>query len=134
MIYADFECILPSYDTVQRDKSSTSFTDAYQSHIPCGFGYKMVSVNASYTKDTIVYRGRDAADKFLDKLQEKYKAITKIKTEVKPMTDVDEKGFRNAKTFHICIQEFVEDDKVRDHCHITGKYNHSYETQPFIRD
>ncbi len=122
VIYADFECILPSYDTVQLDKSSTSFTDAYQSHIPCGFGYKVVSVNPSYTKDTVVYRGSDAADKFLNKLQEEYKAITAIKAEVKPMTDVDEKGFRNAKTCHICRKEFVEDDKVRDHCHITGKY------------
>ncbi len=96
MIHADFECILPTYDTVQRDETTTSFTDAYQSYIPCGFGYKVMSVNPSYSKDTVAYRGKDAADKFSDKLQKEYKAITEIKAEVKTMTDVDEKRFRNA--------------------------------------
>ncbi len=108
MIYIDFECILPAYDTVQCDKSSISFTDAYLSHIPRGFGYKVVSVNPSYMKDTVVYRGEDAADKSLDKMQEEYKAITEIKAEVKPMTDVDEKGFRNAKIFHISPTEWYK--------------------------
>ncbi len=48
-----------------------------------------MSVNPSYSKDTVAYRGKDAADKFLDKLQKKYKAITEIQAEVKPR-------FRNA--------------------------------------
>ncbi len=43
------------------------------------------------------------------------------------MTDVNEKGFRNAKICHVCRKEFVEhtlknNNKVRDHCNITGKY------------
>ncbi len=90
--YADCECILPTYDSVQCDeKKNTPFTDAYQSQIPCGFSYNVVSVNPCYTKDTVVYRGKDAADKFLKKLQEKYKTTTAFKAEVKLMPDVDEK-------------------------------------------
>ncbi len=79
MIYAYFDCILATHDTVQRDETTASFTDAYQSHIPCGFGYKGVFVTPSYTKDTVVCRGQGAADNFIDKLQEEYKAITKSK-------------------------------------------------------
>ncbi len=128
MIYADLECILPTYDAVQCDETTTSFTDAYQSHMPCGFGYKVVSVNPSYTKDTVVYRGKDAADKFLDKLQEEYKAITEIKAEIKPMTYVEERDLEMLKFVKYVEKKIVEDDnalknnKVRDHCHITGKY------------
>ena len=121
VIYADFECILPTYDSVPRDETTTSFTDAYQSHIPCGFAYKVVSVNPDYTKETVVYRGENAADKFLDALQDEYNTITKIKAEVKPMTDLDEDKFRSAKMCHICRKP-LEKDKVRYHCHITGKY------------
>ena len=39
------------------------------------------------------------------------------------MTDDDEQHFKNAKVYHICEKEYSANDKrVRDHCHITGKY------------
>ena len=36
-------------------------------------------------------------------------------------TDGDKKNYNAATEYHICGEE-LEDDKVRDHCHITGKY------------
>ena len=42
------------------------------------------------------------------------------------MTDVDEQDFKNAKECHICDEKYGEKDiRVRDHCHITGKYRGS---------
>ena len=42
------------------------------------------------------------------------------------MTKQDEKSYRESKTCHICDLPFkikIESQKkVRDHCHITGKY------------
>ena len=39
-------------------------------------------------------------------------------------TDADMKHFKNSKICCICKEKFKDgdDDKVRDHCHFTGKY------------
>eukprot|EP01047_Picozoa_sp_COSAG01_P126599 COSAG01_NODE_55762_length_323_cov_0.433036_1_plen_81_part_01 len=44
VIYADFECITEPISKAPKD-SNTSYTDAYQSHTPCGFCYQVVSSN-----------------------------------------------------------------------------------------
>ena len=41
------------------------------------------------------------------------------------LTKVDERSFKNADKCHICnIKYSAQDIRVRDHCHITGKYIH----------
>ena len=55
------------------------------------------------------------------------------------MADDDVQNYNDAKVCHIC-KELLEDDKVRDHCHLTGKYrgaahndcNLNYKTPEFI--
>ena len=37
------------------------------------------------------------------------------------MTRKDETAFENAEICHICDKK-LDNDKVRDHCHLTGKY------------
>ena len=41
-----------------------------------------------------------------------------------PLTIKENKLFHEKKVCHICKKEFCTDnnDKVRDHCHFTGKY------------
>lgn len=42
------------------------------------------------------------------------------------MTKEDEKQFQNADACHICEQKYTNEDiRVRDHCHITGKFRGS---------
>ena len=42
------------------------------------------------------------------------------------VTDDDEKDFKQVKECHICDKKYGEKDiRVRDHCHITGKYRGS---------
>ena len=41
-------------------------------------------------------------------------------------TKDDEENFKNADKCHICHKKYFEKDiRVRDHCHITGKYRGS---------
>ena len=42
------------------------------------------------------------------------------------MTDKDEENFKKANKCHICGKKYTDKDiRVRDHCHITGKYRGS---------
>ena len=38
------------------------------------------------------------------------------------MTDNDELTFQNAETCYACQEPLLDDDRVRDHCHLTGEY------------
>ena len=42
------------------------------------------------------------------------------------MTNGDEQHFKQTDKFHICNKKYsIKDVRVRDHCHITGKYRGS---------
>ena len=127
VIYADFECLLQPIEDSQSPKSeNTSYTTAYQEHIPTGFAYYVVSVDENLSsKEPVLYRGPNAAEVFLQYLQEEETNIFEILEEVIPlhMTDEDKRNFNSATVCHICEQEFDPgDEPVRDHCHLTGNY------------
>ena len=44
MIYADFESILVPEDNGKKN-TENSYTNKYQKHIACSYGYKLVCVN-----------------------------------------------------------------------------------------
>ena len=73
-VYADFECILKPLEIDQNETDGSSFTHKYQKHIPCGYGLMTIldcGCEGSIKKigEPIVYRGPDAVDQFLKKLQ-----------------------------------------------------------------
>ena len=37
----------------------------YQDHIPCGFAYKVVCIDDHFSKDVVLYRGKNAVFKFI---------------------------------------------------------------------
>lgn len=39
-----------------------------------------------------------------------------------PLTSVEEKEFEEAKKCHICDKDLEDSLRVRDHCHLTGKF------------
>ena len=42
------------------------------------------------------------------------------------MTDKDEQSFKAGNKCHICCKEYIKKVfKVKDHCHVTGKYHSS---------
>ena len=97
VIYADFEALTEKVHGCQpnNDKSNTQ---AYQKHTDCGYGYKVVCrYDYKYSKPVQIYRGENAAYKFMEKMLEevKYcKNVIKYKFN-KPlkMTEKDEINF-----------------------------------------
>ena len=71
-----------------------------------------------------MYRGEDAAEMFVRDLQREAEQLCTeyIKTP-KPMifSIEDSLAYANAAECHIC-SEPLTDDRVRDHCHLTGIY------------
>ena len=130
VIYADFEAITEKIHGCQQNNES-SYTEAYQRHTDCGYGYKVVCCyDDKYTKPIQLYRGEKAVYKFMENMLEEVKYCKKAmkKHFDKPlrMTEVDGKEFKKATTCHICDKKYTEKDiRVRDHCHITGKYRGS---------
>ena len=105
--------------------------EAYQTHEDCGYGYKVICCyDDKYSKYTSIYRGENAVYKFMEKMLEEVeycKAVIK-KHFNKPlvMTEVDERHFKTMDGCHICGEKYTDKDvRVRDHCHITGKFRGS---------
>ena len=134
VIYADFEAITKKVqgceqsEEMKKDKDRRSYTEAYQTHEDCGYGYKvMCCYDDKYSKYTRIYRGENTVYKFMEKMLEEVeycKAVIK-KHFNKPlvMTEVDEQHFKTMDGCHICGEKYTDKDvRVRDHCHITGKF------------
>ena len=130
VIYADFEAITEKISGCQPNNNK-SYTEAYQKHTDCGYGSKVVCCyDDKYSKPTKTYRGKKAVYKFMEAMLDEVKYCKKVakKEFNKPlrMTKEDEKEFQKAKECHICNKKYINEDiKVRDHCHITGKYRGS---------
>ena len=130
VIYADFEAITEKISGC-KPNNDKSYTEAYQKHTDCGYGYKVVcSYDDKYTKPVQIYRGEKAVYKFMEAMLEEVKYCKKtMKTcfnKLLKMTKDDEDKFKKAKGCHICDKEYTEKDiRVRDHCHITGQYRGS---------
>ena len=60
-IYADFECNLESAKSYEG-----SYSKKCQDHIPCSFAYKLVCVDDKFSKSIAVFRGKNAAYKFIE--------------------------------------------------------------------
>ena len=54
MIYADFESILMPEDNGKQNPKE-SYTNKYQKHIVCSYGYKLVSVGDKFSKSFKTY-------------------------------------------------------------------------------
>ena len=130
VIYADFEALTRKIDSCspQGDKS---YTQAYQKHEACGFGYKVVChYDQKYSKPAVIYRGKNTVPKLYQNLTEEVKYCQEVIKEnfQKPliMFKKDEEDFQKAKKCWICQKRYkANENPVRDHCHITGKYRGS---------
>ena len=130
VIYSDFEALTEKISGC-KPNDDKSYTEAYQKHTDCGYGYKVVCCyDDKYTKPIQIYRGESAVYKFMEAMLDEVKYCKNtIKTCFKKplkMTEDDENEFQKAEACHICDIEYTEKDiRVRDHCHITGQYRGS---------
>ena len=127
VVYADFECFTQKISTCSPD-SSSSYTKQYQKHTPSGVCYYIKStVIEVYDQEPVIFTKQseddDVAQIFVEKLEENIKEIYhKIKFPKEMIfTKKDRDFFDDAIICHICDGE-LETDRVRDHCHLTGKF------------
>jgi len=129
IVYADFESFIKPIDTCQPN-SSESYTNKYQKHTPSSFCYYIKCFNDSVYPPKLVSftaesENDDVAKIFVNSLEEDIKQIyMQFKFKKKMIfTKDDEKSFNAATICHICEKDFSkEDEKVRDHCHLSGKF------------
>ena len=130
IIYADFEALTEKIQGCQPNNEK-SYTEAYQKHTDCGYGYKVVCCyDDKYSKPVQIHRGENAVHKFMENtLEEVNWCKSKMKKHFnKPlkMTKENEIDFKKAIKCHTCDQQYTDKDiRVRDHCHITGKFRGS---------
>ena len=144
VIYADFEALTKKIDTCHQNNNK-SYTDPYQEHKACGYGYKVVCYqDQQYSKPVKIYRGRNVIKNFIESIDREAELCKKVikKHFNKPliMTRENELDFQNSNSCYICEKEYSDSDNfimhkgkmieiknhpVRDHCHITGKYRGS---------
>ena len=120
-IYANFECNFKSVESYEG-----SYLKKYQDHIPCSFTYKLVCVDDKFTKPIVVFRGENATYEFIETILKKYEYYTKVMKKhfnKNLIMSEEEEQFILSNICLIC-EKLIDDDneKVRDHCHVTGKF------------
>ena len=78
LVYADFESFIKSLDTCELNPEG-SYTNQYQKHEPSSFCYYIKCFdNEVYEPKLVSYTGKDAAQKFVEMLEEDIKIIANI--------------------------------------------------------
>ena len=100
------------------------YTKSYQKHIPNSIGAKSVCIDNRFTLPAIIFEGKNCINKFIKLIFRQQEQINQIITnhfnKKLKMTTEDENNYQNSQNCWIC-NEKLDTDKVRDHCHITGK-------------
>ena len=130
--YADFECTLdpigePDLQGSSKMEAPLDTQIKYQEHRLASFAYKILSDVQDYEHNMVFYSGEDAAEMFLNRLQQDVKEIfdnyIKEPMQMNELTDKEKSAFESVILCHICGKEGVADDPfVRDHCHVSGAY------------
>ena len=126
-IYADFESIVKPIDSCDPDPNR-SYTKKYQKHEPVSFVYYIKSFNESVypsTKRTYIKENPedpDPVDVFINWLEEDVKIISELGNRKMIISKEEEEQFKQASNCWICGKLLNIQDRVRDHCHYTGRY------------
>ena len=122
-IYADFECNLRGVESYEG-----SYTKKYQNHIPCSFAYKVVCIDDRFSKPIFVFRDENDAYEFIKTILGEYEYCKEVKKKHfnKNLIIVEKKKmiFNQVTLEYWICEKLIDDDdkKVRNHCHVTGKF------------
>ena len=121
MVYADFESLLKPISRCESNPEISS-TTKYQKHEPISFSYYIKCFEDNvYDLEPRTYTGEDAIEKFIEWLEKDIKDIRNIRTKKMIFGEKEAIDFNNATKCWICQGE-LGPDKVRDHCHFSGRY------------
>ena len=126
-IYADFESVLKPLDNCNPDPNR-SYTKKYNKHEAVSFVYYIKSFNESVYKSKLRSYVRekeedpDTTKTFIKWLEEDVKIIANLGNKPMDITPEVEEQFKQASNCWICGNLLNLQDRVRDHCHFTGRY------------
>ena len=126
-IYADFESVLKPLDNCNPDPNR-SYTKKYNKHEAVSFVYYIKSFNESVYKSKLRSYERekeedpDTTETFIKWLEEDVKIIANLGNKPMDITPEVEEQFKQASNCWICGNLLNLEDRVRDHCHFTGRY------------
>ena len=134
IIYADLECLFKKIDTCQNNPDLSSTTKINR-HMPSGYSiYTSCSFDKSNNKVSY-YRGEDCMKRFCKDLKDHATKIIDFKKKIMiPLSKEEEDNYNKENICYICEDNYNKEnicyiskkefnnDKVRDHCHFTGKY------------
>ena len=127
VIYADFESCIKSIHTCDLNPES-SYTKQYQKHEPISFYYyiKCFDSKVYLPIKERSYTGKNAEQVFLKYLEEDIKMIGNIPKKEIIFGEKEKERYNEETRCWICKGEFDDKDKnkdkVKDHCHYTGRY------------
>ena len=129
MIYDDFESTLVPKNNGKQNPNE-SYTNKYQNDIACSYGYKLVCIDDKLSKPFKIYLGKDTVYNLINSMikESKYcnEVMEKHSNKELVMSKEDNEDFKNSSKCWICDNHYIDGDvKVRDHCHISGKYRGS---------
>ncbi|XP_011858747.1 PREDICTED: uncharacterized protein LOC105556274 [Vollenhovia emeryi] len=124
VVYADLECVL------EKEREESEFVSrnrfAYQHHTAFSVGYYVRCVRDEDATTYKSYRDEDCVSWFVRELNALAHRAKETLSSVVTMTSLmsdETRSFWNATLCHICGKPFdPRDQRVRDHCHITGRY------------
>ena len=126
-IYADFECYNKLIHTNTPDPNK-SYTNKLTIHEPASFVYYIKSFNESIYKSKLRSYVKeneedpDVIDVFINWLESDVKIISELGNKPMKITEKEQEQFYKASNCWICGQLLNLEDRVRDHCHFTGRY------------
>ena len=121
IIYADTESLLKPIQSCELDPEK-KYTQKYQKHEPISFSYYIKCFDDNvFSQEPRIYTGKVAMQKFVEWLEEDVKNIANIPNVDMIFGKKEAKRFNEETICWICGGE-LGCDKVRDHCHYTGKY------------
>ena len=102
------------------------YSKKYHNHISCSFAYKVVCVDDRFSKPIVVCRSENATYEFIKTILKEYehcKKVMKKHFNKNLIITEEEEEFQLSNTCRICKKLIDNDDeKVRDHCHVTGRF------------
>ena len=124
ILYADLECLLEKMHLCQNNPEKSYTVKKQCIHLlftHCAFDSTKNKFNCYSCKDCMEKFGKDLK-------KHATKIINYEKKEMIPLTDKENKFYEKQRVCYICKKGFSTDDddnkksqKVRDHCHYTGK-------------
>ena len=125
IMYADFESILESMDSVEPRSPNEPYTNEVNQHTPSGWSVYSKFAYGDVDDLLRLYRGKDCIETFCNYIEGEARRLYHMLPELpmSPLTKKKWKKYKKATKCHICYKPFtLRDPKVRNHCHYTGFY------------